>query len=473
MRSSEDFRAACGPVMNLVRRVALPVAIGVASFLVLAVRVRTTPFHIDESGWVAAGGYYAALVAHWDLNATSWEGNHLSRWGEFNPPLGKLLIGLSLRAGAAPQWSGLYDSTLSEAENAAAGHIPPQRVLIDARLGMACFGGLCCALLFMLGRSLAGPWCGALAVVGLLLNRTFSTLATQAMVDVPLAAFLLATCLAARYLLEANENRSMRAAWCCGVFAGLAGLVKINGLLMGVGLVLTVLLFRLPRFGVRRALTLGSACLVTAIAVEYLLTPNYWPQLREIRPAVVRAEVLALRSNGFPAAAAAAGGEGRFDAFKVTYPQLANLTRPLRLPFLFVRWKLVLDWIALANPDWTLKQPRPVVQASQLFIQHASFPGEALLVVIGLILLVRQIVSAERSRSSDAAVVVVAFFVVNYSLILAFQRLAWDRYYLPSVIGYQIPAAWAAIQLAERAKRGLAGSNAGGEGHTVGRERQR
>jgi 4-amino-4-deoxy-L-arabinose transferase-like glycosyltransferase len=437
--------------MTVLRRSSLPAVVGVVCFLLLAIRVRTTRFFTDESGWVTAGGYYAALVEHGDLNATSWDGNGLSTFGEFNPPLGKLLIGFSLRAGAAPPWSGLHDWTLSDAENAAAGHVPPERVLIPARLGMACLGALCCVLLFMLGRSLAGPWCGVLAAGGLLLNRLFSGLATQAMLDVPLAAFLLATCLAACYLLESDDERSMRAACYCGLFAGFAGLVKINGLLIGVGLVLTVLLLRFPRFGVRRTLALGSTCLVTAIAVGYLFTPNYWPQLRDIRPAVVRSEASALRRNGFPPGAG--GDEGRFAAFNATYPQLANLTRPLRLPLLFVRWKLVLDSVVVVNPEWAIKEPRAVVQASELFRTYASFPGESVFVIIGFVMLVRQILSTNRSRSSDVAVVVVAFFLVNYSLILAFQRLAWDRYYLPTVMSYQIPAALAAIRMGEWAKK--------------------
>jgi hypothetical protein len=270
------------------------------------------------------------------------------------------------------------------------------------------------------------------------------------MIDVPLAAFLLATCLAACYLLESDNKRRMRAAVCCGVLAGFAGLVKINGLLIGVGLVLTVLVLRLSRFGVRQALVLGSACLVTSVAVGYLFTPNYWPQFKDIQPAAVRAEISAFRINGFPAGSG--GDDGRFAAFNATYPQLANLTRPLRLPLLFIRWKLFLDSLIRLNPGWAIEEPRPVTQVSQLFGTYASFPGQGFLVLLGFVILVRQILSNGPGRFSDVAVVVIAFFVVNYSLILFLQRLAWDRYYLPTVMSYQIPAALAVIRMGEWAK---------------------
>jgi 4-amino-4-deoxy-L-arabinose transferase-like glycosyltransferase len=209
------------------------------------------------------------------LNRKAWDGDALSRWGELNPPLGKLAIGASLRAGGATHWFGLYDFTRSSAENAAAGLVPPPAVLLPARVGMACFGAASCVLLFLIGRALAGLWCGALALVFLLSNELFTTLSSQAMIDIPFVTFLLATCLLALRLVAAKPEHSLRFALLGGLFAGLAALVKIHGLPIGMGLLAVALAVRGAQLGSRRrALLLGVAAFAVALRVSYAGAPT-------------------------------------------------------------------------------------------------------------------------------------------------------------------------------------------------------
>jgi 4-amino-4-deoxy-L-arabinose transferase-like glycosyltransferase len=356
-----------------------------------------------------------------------------------NPPLGKLFIGVSLLMAGAPSWHSLYDFSKNVEENAAIGRVPPLSVLQPARIGIACFGALCCGLLFILGLWVAGPLCGFLASGLLLFNATFVELSTQVMTDTPLAAFLLLMCLATARLMMASDNdRRTRFALLIGLAIGCAASIKIHGLLIGVGTVGACLLIGRHQIGLRQVAVTSAKVITVAIATGYLVSPNYWPQLGEVQVGSLRAEVAALQTAGIPQAG---GEEGRFGEFKTRYPQLANITRPLRMPFLFVRWKVFLDALADRRiPSWGFGEHRTVAQARRLFAEYATFHGQVVLVAIGLVLLVIQ------SRARDhpargAAVVALMFFLVNYALILLFQRVNWNRYYFQTILSYQVPAA--------------------------------
>ena len=438
-------------LLSALCRLALPLGIWLAFLLVLAPRVHTTTFHTDESGWVSAGFYYSDLLARGDFNRQAWDGATLSRWGDLNPNVGKLAIGAALRLGGAPHWFGLYDITRSRADNIAAGLVPPDAVLIPARFGVACFGALACVLLFLIGRAAAGPWCGALAAAFLGLNPLFENMSTRVMIDIPFLTLLLAICLTAMRLLHAAPERALRYALLCGGLSGLAGLVKIHGFLIGPGIMATTFAVRAHILGGwKRTVQQCAAALALTVCVGYLLTPNFWPQWNALDLGAARAEASAIRNAG--PAAFDGKGEDRFKHFEETFPALANVTRPLRLPLLFVRWKAFNHWVAQTNPAWCFHEHRVAVQAGHLFWLYSTFPGEGLLGILGLVLLSSRVVKAVRARTRDSATVVLSFFAVNYLVILAFQDLDWNRYYLASVVGYQIPAAFAVLAIASSAR---------------------
>ena len=116
------------------------------------------------------------------------------------------------------------------------------------------------------------------------------------------------------------------------------------------------------------------------------------------------------------------------------YPQLANLSHPLEFPMLFQRWRQQLQFQAEKyGPGWQGSRWRTLHR--RLLTDHASFPLQWLLLFSSL---GTAGVSLLRRSSLDGHVVVAAYFVANYLLLVSFAPMDWDRYYLPTVISVQL-----------------------------------
>lgn len=122
-------------------------------------------FHGDETHWISAGRQAFHLLASGRLADPEWR-------EEFylysQPQVAKLLIG-AVVAGAGHTGPAIirdYDWQLRPAENQAAGRVPPDDVILAARLPGALTGWLTCLLLWALAAELGG---GGAGVVGALL----------------------------------------------------------------------------------------------------------------------------------------------------------------------------------------------------------------------------------------------------------------------------------------------------------------
>ena len=78
-------------------RAALAVGICFAALWAFRDPIRGEPFMGDETDWISSGNYYTELVLKGDFRHEAWVANHLGIVGNFNQPLGKVLLGLGVR----------------------------------------------------------------------------------------------------------------------------------------------------------------------------------------------------------------------------------------------------------------------------------------------------------------------------------------------------------------------------------------
>ncbi len=79
-----------------VRIICLLGLVSLLSGYVLLGKMKTTPFHGDESGWISAGYYYTDLLLNHDFDWAKWRCAQCGDWGSsLTMPLGKWMIGVS------------------------------------------------------------------------------------------------------------------------------------------------------------------------------------------------------------------------------------------------------------------------------------------------------------------------------------------------------------------------------------------
>lgn len=414
-----------------------------SGLLMLWPRVTTSPFQGDESGWISSGRYYTRLVLHGDLDRARWDCDGCGPWGGLNPHLGKVLVGAPLALTAilprVSVFSAYYDFDASHEENVTRRLVPPDDVLTRARWGSVVFGLVCLLVVFSVGRRAFGPWAGLAGAFLLLGNRTFLLHATTAMTDAHYNAFLLCTCLSAIVVLKARSRNALAlSVVLLGFLAGLAGSVKITGLPLGVLLFAAVLAYRsvLLQEPWRRAVALVALMLSSGLVTVYALNPCFWPSA-----AAFDLSAAAREASSMDFDTAVTQIERADDADE--NPAFANLTRPLRFPFQFLRWKHYMERQRdLFSAGWGTSRQRAIHQQLPLLTSR-PYVGWILL-GFGVFVGARQIAAGRRTREPAHAFVLLAWFAINYLFILAFLELNWERYYLPAMVA-QAPLVGAGI----------------------------
>lgn len=255
----------------------LLVVLGATTFLIREARA-DRPGFVDEPAWINAGAITLQLFA--DRAAPSiWEHAYRDRdlgdWGNKNPPLGKLLIGLAAACATSEagetdrlgwRWGWTYE------QNLAAGRLPSDELLRAARTASAVAASITLLLVYLAGTQLAAsPKIAALGPLWLVLAPGFIGHAGLAVVDtfqLALMAFSTVACL--RYA------RARRLRWLAlgAAMGGLACAVKFNAApaLLGVGLWLLTL-----ETGWQRRITTSCVAFVLSIGAFLVVNPYLYP----------------------------------------------------------------------------------------------------------------------------------------------------------------------------------------------------
>ena len=261
-------------------------ALAVGAVVVLYQQALRQPFSVDESRWIATSRYFWITFVDGDVFGPAWQPGYLVLT---HPPVARYVIGggLALQGWSPDELNGRYDTDRSRDFNHRAGNIPSRELLDAARRVVLVFAVGATMLLYPIGRSLAGPLAGAIAVVLALAHPLLATLWSRALAESVLAFFcLLAVWLTIRLASTPGGGRArFGLAFGLGAAIGLATATKLSGALVGAGLALFVVLRQAVLWWRDRSWTsigpwvdAGLAAVLTFVLVNPLLYPN--PALR-------------------------------------------------------------------------------------------------------------------------------------------------------------------------------------------------
>lgn len=272
-----------------------PLLIGCVLFAIFYPRVQSTEFHGDESLWIASSRYFEAFVAG-RLDSPVWNESYETLT---QPPVGRYVIGMGRGFGGygSRDLNRPWNFKLSSEENIARGNMPSSDLLWWSRFPMCILAVVCAVIAFTLVSRSAGRLAGYVMLTLLVFNPYFSSTLCRAMGEAPL---LTATMLAALsgyqavtswHLATAHKHpvskRFLRPLiWfgIMGVFCGIAGAAKLNGLsIVLAGLALALLTLLAQTGNVSRSQILGTipftcASLILAAAFTFVvLNPYLYP----------------------------------------------------------------------------------------------------------------------------------------------------------------------------------------------------
>jgi hypothetical protein len=448
---------------------ALGLLVCVVSSLVIFPRIAKTEFSADEPGWISSGYYYTTLAQKRDLDWDKWFCRDCGGFGRLNLHVGEYLFGIPMKIekdSASPAFFGFYDVEHSYEENFRAGVIPPPAILIQARQVAAFFGVLCCLMIFAVGFWAYNPWVGLISSVLLLTNSVFLKLSGQAMTDAFYNFFLLSICLALVVTARVRSKKAILFLVCVtGVLTALACSVKITGLLLGTGFFLGLIGWRFwrARTGKKEmALTL-AAFFVCCLGTVYLLNPFFWPSWNQMSGSEVVREVKSF-SHDVSTKKIIPWHRQDLEQASFDYPQLRNLSHPIEFPLLFGRWSHELhrhldaglaNWngnrlVRLHETLFQLSVPLAPASDSSLAVTGAGFLVNGIAFLIAAFTVAGVYFLALSARSNGTHVVLLVALCVNYSLIVLFMGLNWDRYYLPTMISVALVGGVGFYEIARR-----------------------
>ena len=254
------------------------------------------PNHPDESSWVAETNHFEVFISG-DFDNPIWDKYHQTLT---QPPMARYTIALGRLAGGFPpeDLTPPWDFSIDRQANIAAGNIPHPELLWWCRLPMALLFLLSSLILFLLIKAAFGRPAGYTFLFLFAGNPYFLSCLRLALSESTLFFFLCLSALSAWWALRAWQQAVNTAnppfkslyptlAWfaASGVFCGMAGAAKLNGLAaLGAlcGLVLLVTAFHSGaltwahrwRFALAGCFALVSAVGTSFIGVNPFLYPN-------------------------------------------------------------------------------------------------------------------------------------------------------------------------------------------------------
>jgi 4-amino-4-deoxy-L-arabinose transferase-like glycosyltransferase len=398
----------------------------------------------DEPAWITSGYVTLQLVrelaspSRWE---TAYEARQLGDWGNHNPPVAKLLIGLAtahaLRPGDRVDYRWLWDRGASW--NLREGAMPPAHVLFAARAAIAGTAALCLLLAYLIAlECTGGGWFALWAPFALGLIPIFSEHAALVYTDVPQLMFLL---LAAWALMRFFARR--RWAWLLVslLAAGLACAVKFSSGPAVLAIVATLLWTEKGR---QRGYVV-AATLTVPFAVFVAVNPYLYPAPVRRTAALITGWSESKREQQSDAQLANTSVQSRKRAASLVFQRVALSQEHRRGPIEFVGGALLtLGLLVRTSVAWRQRKARSVLP--WLLVSAASAMtyavywdawggGPLALLCAGLCVGLRcghhaaQPSSSNLRRRSLALV-----FLVFAVCVAAWLPFAWSRYYLPVLV---------------------------------------
>jgi hypothetical protein len=251
--------------------------IAVMTIVLIAIAASESDAKPDEAEWITAGYRTYELVSEL-APPSDWEsayvGLRLHDWGNKNPPVGKLIIGLAVATFRQPGERIHYVTTwpFDHAANLAAGNLPPFRLLTPARVVIAVFGGACLALIYICCvQVVRRRWLPLLAPAVLLAGAVFVGESTTVHTDVIQVALLLAAIVASNHFLASRREWSFAVAL---VLVGLSCAVKFSS---GPLVLALLAVYGMGHEPIRKRVARAIAILIVPFAVFVAANPYLYP----------------------------------------------------------------------------------------------------------------------------------------------------------------------------------------------------
>jgi hypothetical protein len=382
--------------LHLRTRFAAAVAVFALSlFVILATGRQRGDFRIDEAHKLSES-YYLRLVGRGDFSNADWFRSRVER---ANPPFGKYLFGLAIRA------AGLelpHDLVVAEQVNNGQRYPPAwaiptyKEMLVPVRLLTAVLNAATAAAIFLIGCS-AGGWTAGLAAT-ILFGTSFmaQAFAATAVFDPLLTFSVLLTLLALIGLRKASWHYASWHMVLAGALAGVAAQVRVSGLIALAGIMAVAMVDALCRSRFRSAVVLsclaGLACLLVATA----LNPYYW-------------------SSPSPSAVP--------PSFRATQALPARILDRYRLQFA--------DLSYLLEREERAQTPLRGIEKPRFVAEYLFGDWSGVMMFFGLALAVA--IPAATRRFDPQAAIVVTWSVVILIVLTAWLPLPYPRYVLVAV----------------------------------------
>lgn len=272
-----------------------PLLIVCALFAIFYPRIQNIEFHGDESLGIASSHYLEAFVGG-RTDSPVWNESFETLT---QPPLARYVIGIGRAFGGyGPRdLNRPWNFRLSSEENIARGNMPNSDLLWWSRLPMCILTVVCALIAFNFVSRSAGRFAGYVMLTLFLVNPYFTTTLCRAMTEAPLlAATMLAAlagsqaviswkqALAHKHQVRKRFLRPLIWFGSMGVFCGIAGAAKLNGLsIILTGLALPLLMLFAQTSNVSRSRILNTilfawASLMLAAAFTFVaLNPFLYP----------------------------------------------------------------------------------------------------------------------------------------------------------------------------------------------------
>ena len=227
-------------------RALLIVAIFVLFLFIYVQSIHSVSFHYDENNWIYTSINLETIAAE-GANSRFWGENY---WTLTQPPMARYLIAIGHKQlGIEPSQSITpWNFAVSEEENIALGRMPSPEVLFASRLPMAILAAISGTIIFAILWFKSGLLAGLLFALFFSSSDYLKTQLCRAMGESPLLFFLVLAALfnilaverfrnqISQNRTEFNDLRTYLLFLLSGVFCGLAGASKINGLIAGAGM---------------------------------------------------------------------------------------------------------------------------------------------------------------------------------------------------------------------------------------------
>lgn len=350
---------------------------------------RGNHYHIDEQGFLKEGKAIAELLLARDFDPEKWHGRS-SEYGELNPNLGKLIVGIPAVVADVQLPNVSYDWKMSLDANVLAGAFPDRKTILQLRLPVMMFAVVTLALAWHILLRLTGnavvAFAGALAILSV---QSFLYISAYVLMDIFYLCALLAFVLHG-FLLQRIERASRLHLWgmIAGLITGAATSSKVIGLvvLAPVALILLGIWCWERKQRVRNGVLAAVLYFLSAVALTYALNPQWWINFGTIDSAELAQEWQTIRKEGLEWEAYI--GPRYKDRAPVAgkYPQLSNLARPLDYFVSFPRYKILSREQAVSRPGYgehrTFEVARDLFWSSNgYWISPFVFP----LMLIGLV----------------------------------------------------------------------------------------